>query len=127
PMRGLEYDMMTESDLQLWVAERDQQAIEFIYKRNFKMVRSLIRKYNSEIDPQDIYQESMLVLLNVLYERKLTCKISTFLYSVARNLLLKELRDTPMMDTLERVNVESEIDEFEKYHDQRDKLNLAMK
>ena len=86
--------------------------IDFVYRKNREMIRALVRKYNSSIDYQDIYQESMMVLVNTLYDNTLSCSISTFLYSVARNYLLKALRGVSVLD-LE--HVEPVVDEVEAY------------
>ena len=66
----------------------------YVYENYFKIVRVLITKNNGSYeDAQDIFQEALVRIykksLNPEFE--LTCAFSTFLYSVARYLWLKEL------------------------------------
>ncbi len=85
------------------LANRDTNAIEAIYKENFKMARNFILSNNGDHDDaKDIFQEAMIVL----YEKSrsenftLTCQIKTFLYSVCRRLWLKKLQQSGQLTTL---------------------------
>ena len=54
-------------------------------------------------------------ITNTLWEKEITCKISTFLYSVARNKLLKLVRDEKLDVDRELVDVVEEVEEYDKY------------
>lgn len=66
-----------------------------IYKENFPLIKKLVlANHGDEEDARDIYQETFIVFYEKLQQADfmLTCAISTYLYSVARNLWLKRLR-----------------------------------
>lgn len=66
-----------------------------IYRENYPLVMKLVlSNHGDEEDARDIYQESFIVFYEKIKEDdfKLTCAISTYLYSVARNLWYKRLR-----------------------------------
>jgi len=121
------YNQLSEEELQICVSEKDEMAVEFIYNKNKQMIFSLGKKYGSGDEIEDIYQEAMLVLVNTLYEKKLNCKMSTFLYSVARNIVLKKLRNKPILENVENlVEVNDEIEDYNKYEQKRKTLQSAL-
>ncbi len=73
----------------------DETALDFLYKKNFKMMLKMILKNNgSEEEAKDIYQEALIVLWQKVIADDnfvLTSKISTYLYSICQNLWRKEL------------------------------------
>ena len=84
-----------EQTLLKGLARNDTKAVETIYKENFSLIQSLVINNNgSADDARDIFQEAMIVL----YENAkndsfvLTCKITTYLYSICRRLWLKRLQ-----------------------------------
>lgn len=84
-----------EQDLIKGLAAKDSASIEIIYKNNFSVIQALILSNNGNADDaRDIFQEALLVL----YEKvrsgtfDLNCLIRTYLYSVARRLWLKRLK-----------------------------------
>jgi len=87
--------MGLDIDLLKGLAKQDSNAIDQIYRSNFKMVQNLIlnNKGNAD-DAADIFQESMIVLyekaINPQFE--LNCQLKTYIYSVARRLWLKKLQ-----------------------------------
>lgn len=111
-----------EQDLLKGLSENDGNAIEGIYRTNFRLIQSFILKNNgSTDDASDIFQEAMIVL----YQKSLTpgfhlsCQIKTFLYSVSRRLWLKRLqqkqRFSPGFELKEElVVVEEELVDHEK-------------
>ncbi len=72
----------------------DETALDFIYKKNYKMMtRMVIRNNGTEDEAKDIYQEAILIFWQKARRDDfvLTSKISTFIYSVCQNLWRKEL------------------------------------
>jgi RNA polymerase sigma factor (sigma-70 family) len=66
----------------------DEHAIKYIYESYWPINLKLLKLNNGdEEDAKDLYQESMLDLLEKLWSEDfvLTCKISTYFYSICRN------------------------------------------
>lgn len=83
----------TEQELLIKLGEGDKDAIADIYRSHFQQAIGWILKHGgTEDDAADVCQEAMVVL----YEKAkqidfaLTCKISTYLFAVARNLWYKK-------------------------------------
>jgi RNA polymerase sigma factor (sigma-70 family) len=76
------------------IKKGDESAIEYLYKKNYKMMINLILKNNgTEEEAKDIYQEALIVFWQKVTSGNLvmTSKISTYLYSICLNLWRKEL------------------------------------
>ncbi len=85
---------MTESAIIEGIKRGDEKILDFLYKKNYKMMVNLIVKNNgTEEEARDIYQEALIVLWQKANTTDfvLTSKISTYLYSVCMNLWRKEL------------------------------------
>lgn len=91
------------------------------YESNWKLVSGMIRKMDTSgsCDPQDIYQDAVSVVISNIRTGKLTVesmssKLSTYLVSVAKNLLRNHFKNQkPMMDIhLVTENLLSNEDEF---------------
>ncbi len=69
--------------------------LRYVYKKNWPMVLSMILKnQGKEEDAGDIFQEAMIVFYEQVKNGSLElhCKISTYLYAVARNLWNNKLK-----------------------------------
>lgn len=67
-----------------------------LYKEHFSMIRHfVVNNSGSDTDAQDLFQESVISLyeMSLKPDFKLSAKLSTLLYSIARNKWLKLLRD----------------------------------
>lgn len=85
------------------------QALSQLYRQYYEPVQQLIRKNSGTVEEaDDIFQEVLLAFYTQLRARKLTlhCSIKTYLYSVARNMWLNELRKRSTKPTI------VETDEF---------------
>jgi RNA polymerase sigma factor (sigma-70 family) len=72
----------------------DSEILKFLYQENFRKIRFLITTNNgSEVDAEDIFQETLVVLFRKLRETnyQITSSLNTFIYAVARTMWLKEL------------------------------------
>lgn len=99
-----------------------------VYKKYYKMCYSLITKNNGKgEDAEDIFQEAMIVLVNNLRKPEfvLKAKLSTYLYSVIRQMWLYKIRSKKhTVELVEERNTymdlgEEEIEEkkaFEEKH-----------
>ncbi len=85
------------------------QALSQLYRQYYEPVQQLILKNSGTTDEaDDIFQEVLLAFYTQLRNGKLTlqCSIKTYLYSVARNMWLNELRKRSNKPTM------VETDEF---------------
>jgi RNA polymerase sigma factor (sigma-70 family) len=76
------------------IAHGDNEALKFIYKENFRIIKHLIisNKGNAS-DAKDVFQETMVILYRKIRENNIniTSSLNTYIYAVARILWLKEL------------------------------------
>jgi len=110
-----------EKSLLNGLAKNDRDAVEAIYAGHYSMIQSMIINNNgSADDARDIFQEAMIVL----YEKarsgsfELHCQLKTYIYSVARRLWLKRLKQMQRINTEvngleETVPVEEDVDAHE--------------
>src|SRR5436190_13088154 len=85
---------MKDSEIIEKIKRGDESALDYLYKKNYRMMIKMIIKNNgSEEEGKDIYQEALIVLWQKAMTEDfiLTSKISTFLYSICQNLWRKEL------------------------------------
>lgn len=87
------------NDVQLLEALQDAQtinkALDRLYNFHYGMLEYFIlQNSGSEIDAQDTIQETMLVFVNMVHEKKYRgeASIKSMLYSINRNIWLSELR-----------------------------------
>ncbi len=114
----------TEQDLLKRLAAGDSRAIKSIYTSHYRMISGWIVKHGGgEQDAADICQESVVVLYEKSKSKdfQLTSKISTYLFSVAKNLWYKELqnRRTEIL-TNEPIEMESSYEDDLKVHRERE-------
>jgi RNA polymerase sigma factor (sigma-70 family) len=72
----------------------DEKALEFIYKKYYRMMTKLvITNSGTEDEARDIYQDALVVFWQKARSGNLvlTSKISTYVYSICQNLWRKEL------------------------------------
>lgn len=85
---------LTDSQIIERIKIGDESALDYLYKEHYKMMlRMVLRNNGTEQEALDIFQEALIVFwqktMDVNFE--LSSKISTFLYSVCKNLWRKEL------------------------------------
>ncbi len=111
--------------------QQDNRVLQYIYKNSFNSVKQLIlSNAGSENDAEDIFQESLIIVFKKLRDEpafKLDCTFTTYIYSIARLMWLKHLRQIKKIhiDPLNR-DLEERI-EFEEPSPVEDKdLRLAI-
>src|SRR6478736_7164869 len=70
-------------------------AIRHLYRTQYRMVSAYIRQNSgTDQDAEDIFQEVILVFIDVLKKEKFRgeSSVSTFLYALTRNIWLNELK-----------------------------------
>jgi len=85
---------MKDSEIIEKIKRGDETALDYLYKKNYKMMVKMIVKNNgSEDEAKDIYQDALIVVWQKVqnHDFALTSKLSTFLYSICQNLWRKEL------------------------------------
>lgn len=91
--------MSNEQSLLKELKNESSSAFESLYKDNYRMIASLItRMGGDQIDAEDIFQETLFVLVKKIREPDfvLTAKISTYMHAIARNLWLKKSKKAGM-------------------------------
>src|SRR5690606_8637344 len=85
---------MNEKELFERICAGDEKALEFLYKKYYRMMTKLvITNSGTEEEARDIYQEALIVFWQKATSGNLvlTSKISTYIYSICQNLWRKEL------------------------------------
>jgi RNA polymerase sigma factor (sigma-70 family) len=85
---------MKDSEVLEKISRGDEKALEYLYKKYYRMMTSIIIKNNgTEEEAKDIFQDALIVFWQNVTSGKLvlTSKISTYIYSVCQNLWRKEL------------------------------------
>jgi RNA polymerase sigma factor (sigma-70 family) len=70
-------------------------AIRHLYRTQYRMVSAYVRQNNgTDQDAEDVFQEVILVFIDVLKKEKFRgeSSVSTFLYAITRNIWLNELK-----------------------------------
>lgn len=97
------------------ITDSDTLILNHLYRENFKPIRHFVVTNNgNDEDARDVFQESMVVLFRKVRERdfKLTSSLSTFLYSIAKLMWLKELSVRKKRSELIELNRNGVKEEF---------------
>jgi len=73
----------------------DESVLKALYKKYYNLVLKLVVSNNGSSEAaQDVYQETIIILYEKCKdpEFKLNCQLQTYIYSVARNIWLKQLK-----------------------------------
>ncbi|MGK0316598.1 MAG: RNA polymerase sigma factor (sigma-70 family) [Saprospiraceae bacterium] len=73
-----------------------QKAMRHLYKTFYPMTKNMVCKYNGNTaDAQDVFQDSVIIVYNKIKQADftVTSKLSSYMYSVSKNLWFKHLRD----------------------------------
>lgn len=94
-MQGITDDEII-SKLQSANRRQQDEALYYLYEQHYQFVASFITKNNGkEKDAEDTFQEAIIVFFNQVKDGRLRLRVSlkTYLFSIARNIWLKTLRD----------------------------------
>jgi RNA polymerase sigma factor (sigma-70 family) len=127
----VEVKRLSDDEIIHGLRKRDNRVLQYIYKNAFNSVKQLIiSNAGSDNDAEDIFQESLIIIFKKLKDEpgfKLDCAFNTYVYSIARLLWLKHLRQIKKIhiDPLNR-DMEERI-EFEEPSPVQDKdLRMAV-
>ena len=109
---------MSEAELFERVKEGDEKALEFLYKKYYRMMTKLvITNSGTEEEAKDVFQDALVVFWQKARSGNLvmTAKISTYIYSVCQNLWRKELDRKKRLSNEEKdVAVKMDLDTPER-------------
>lgn len=86
---------LTDNDFIEGLRNGDEVALSALYKKYYNLVLKFVVSNNGSSDAaQDVYQETIIVLYEKCKDPSfvLNCQLQTYIYSVARNLWLKQLK-----------------------------------
>jgi RNA polymerase sigma factor (sigma-70 family) len=112
---------MTEQELFARICQGDEQALEVIYQKYYRMmVRLVTSNSGTEQEAKDVYQEAVVVFWQKAISGNLvlTSKMSTYIYSICLNLWRKELDRKGRYS-----NEEKDGKEFQK-QDQEERIKI---
>ena len=86
---------VSEEEIILALRKGDDWVLKKVYKQNYPQIANMVVNNGGSLqEAKDIYQETMIIFYektqNELFE--LSCRINTFLYSIAKRLWLKQLQ-----------------------------------
>jgi RNA polymerase sigma factor (sigma-70 family) len=108
---------MNENEIIERISQGDEKALDFLYKKHYRMMTRLIVSNNgTEQEAKDIYQDALIVFWQKATSGNLvlTSKISTFLYSICLNLWRKELDRKSRLSNKEHDGFEYQNNEQEE-------------
>ncbi len=116
---------MKDSEILEKIKKRDESALDYLYKKNYKMmVKMILRNNGSEEEAKDIFQDALIVVWQKAYspEFVLSSKLSTYIYSICQNLWRKEL------ERKSRLTGEQPVEKGETYDlDKQERANIINK
>src|SRR6187200_1648995 len=101
---------MNEKEIFERICRGDEKALEFLYKKYYRMMTKLvITNSGTEDEARDIYQDALVVFWQKSRSGNLvlTSKISTYIYSIWQNLWRKELDRKKRLSNEEKDTSES--------------------
>jgi len=121
----------TDEEILTGLGKRDNRVLQYIYKNFFNSVRQLIENNSGSTgDAEDIFQEALIIIFKSLRDEPgmvLNCSFGTYIYSIARLLWLKHLRNIRKMNVSRLNREQEEYIEFEEPNPVQDKdLRLAI-
>ncbi len=87
---------MEDEKILAGIQQNEAAAFNILYKFYYPVVKSFVLKNNgSEADAEDVFQETLIVLLRKVPKDdfELTSSLKTYIFSIASNIWLKKLRD----------------------------------
>lgn len=97
------------------ILNKDDAALEYIYNKYYPMIQHLITSNSgNDEDAKDIFQEAVIVIFKKikLGNFKLTSTFKTYLYSICKNIWLKELeRRKYKFENIENIDTDIIIDD----------------
>lgn len=110
---------------------RDNRILKYIYKQHYAAILNLIlTNSGSEDDAKDIFQEALIIAFKNIREKKefkLESNFQTYIYSIARLLWLKNLRNKSDENTLKEHHPFIEFEEPKPFNEEDIRLAVYQK
>ena len=74
---------------------KDERALKLVYRQHYATITNMVMNNGGSLqEAKDVYQDAVIFLYEKLQDDQfeLNCQIKTFLYSVSRNIWLKQLK-----------------------------------
>jgi len=117
-------NIKTDKETFLGLKTQDNKAYEILYKFYYPSVKNFILKNSgTSADAEDVFQETILVLLEKIPKEEftLTSSLKTYIFAISSNLWLKKLRSSNRI-------VKTELTIYAKYlHDYEEAENEIQK
>jgi RNA polymerase sigma factor (sigma-70 family) len=117
------------------LAEGNSKAISFIYKSCYPTIEKMVFKMNGSIDEAyDVFQDSVTILYEKAKAKDLTlsCKLSTYLTSVAKHLWMRKLSHKKKLglsvlhdDVDYQITAQEDVGRFLEFEKNMDKLQAC--
>ena len=114
-LKPVPIEKFSEEDLLNGLKNGEGKIISFIYKRNMPAIRNMVNQYsNMVLDIDDVIQEGLTrVIMNIRDGKfKGISSIHTYLYSVCKNICLKEYQKSKIF-----YPANPELDSIDKHED----------
>ncbi len=127
----MEKSLTYESDEVLLESLRrgDSVAFEFLYRQYYRMVAKQANDRGlQDSDAQDVFQEVLIVLVRKIHDPafELSAKLSTYLFAIARNLLLKRSNKPPVLFHAEGILASPEVQMTDTGPDEMEERLIAV-
>lgn len=86
---------VNEAEIVLALRNGDESVLKKVYKQYYPQIANMVVNNGGSVqEAKDIYQETIIVFYEKMQDDsfELTCRINTFLYSIAKRLWLKQLQ-----------------------------------
>lgn len=84
-----------EEEVILALRSGDERVLKIVYRQHYPQIANMVINNGGSVqEAKDIYQETIIIFYEKLLDEafELTCRISTFLYSISKRLWLKQLQ-----------------------------------
>jgi RNA polymerase sigma factor (sigma-70 family) len=130
-INGINIMSHLESDENLLksIASGDSSAFKVLYRKHYLMVKSLVVENNGNMDDaSDVFQETMIIIYEKIRDGKLTltASLKTFIYSIARNLWFKKLREKKSQINIKDLEQFITVEEEEQPAFDNDKIKVLL-
>ena len=109
---------LSDSEVLENIRRGDRDMLVHLYERNRNSIRNLLRKNSgNDHDAEDILQDSVIVVWQQAQKSdfSLSSKLDTYIYAVARNLWLKQLRKNKNMVNEAEMQINEKADHKDSF------------
>ncbi len=105
-----------DNEILIDLKKENNDAYGKLYREHFRMVEGYVcNNSGSKSDAEDIFQDTLIVLLNKLSDEEfeLSASLRTYIYAISKNLWLKRLRKhsrVTLFNDIDSIVLEREID-----------------